>query len=264
MLRENNLGKYFTYAIGEIILVVIGILIALQINTANQNRQRAKLETVLLKQVKNEMLDIYEDIWRDAARLKKGDKSHYNISRYIGQNAAYSDSLCFDFYWLKMDEYIYPTNAAYSRIKKEGLDIVKNDTIRYYLQAIYEGVFPRLMKNNSFTPDISNFFRDYYLNSFKPNTDLSIKFKHKLANDTIGTRVYSNEEFKFPKVNNRNGNQHTVGYVPLNFDELKNDNKFHMLLEESKQFRNYKLSRYATGKLVIKEVVNLIDAELKK
>jgi len=36
---ENKTGKYFKYAIGEIILVVIGILIALQINNWNENRK---------------------------------------------------------------------------------------------------------------------------------------------------------------------------------------------------------------------------------
>ena len=39
LLSENNFSKYLIYAIGEIILVVVGILIALQINTANENRK---------------------------------------------------------------------------------------------------------------------------------------------------------------------------------------------------------------------------------
>ncbi len=39
MLTENNFGKYLIYAIGEIVLVVIGILIALQVNNWNINRQ---------------------------------------------------------------------------------------------------------------------------------------------------------------------------------------------------------------------------------
>lgn len=39
---ENKTGKYFKYAIGEIVLVVIGILIALQINNWNQGRNRTK------------------------------------------------------------------------------------------------------------------------------------------------------------------------------------------------------------------------------
>ena len=36
---ENKTGKYFKYALGEIILVVIGILIALQINNWNEDRK---------------------------------------------------------------------------------------------------------------------------------------------------------------------------------------------------------------------------------
>ena len=39
LLMENKTGRYFKYAIGEIVLVVIGILIALQINNWNENRK---------------------------------------------------------------------------------------------------------------------------------------------------------------------------------------------------------------------------------
>jgi len=42
MLTENKFSKYLLYAVGEIVLVVIGILIALQINTWNENRQNQK------------------------------------------------------------------------------------------------------------------------------------------------------------------------------------------------------------------------------
>jgi hypothetical protein len=39
MIKENRASKYMLYAIGEIVLVVIGILIALQINNWNENRK---------------------------------------------------------------------------------------------------------------------------------------------------------------------------------------------------------------------------------
>ena len=57
---ENKTSKYFKYAIGEIILVVIGILIALQINNWNENRkfknQEIKLVTQLLEDAKNDSI----------------------------------------------------------------------------------------------------------------------------------------------------------------------------------------------------------------
>ena len=48
MLMENKTGQYFKYAIGEIVLVVIGILIALQINTWNQDRIDKKEENEII------------------------------------------------------------------------------------------------------------------------------------------------------------------------------------------------------------------------
>ena len=44
LLMENKTGKYFKYAIGEIVLVVIGILIALSINNWNESRKNKILE----------------------------------------------------------------------------------------------------------------------------------------------------------------------------------------------------------------------------
>jgi hypothetical protein len=51
---ENNTSKYFKYAIGEIVLVVIGILIALQINNWNEQRKFNKQELYTLKQLQVE------------------------------------------------------------------------------------------------------------------------------------------------------------------------------------------------------------------
>ena len=51
MLTENNFRKYMTYAVGEVILVVIGILIAVSINNWNQERQLKNEEKVILKNI---------------------------------------------------------------------------------------------------------------------------------------------------------------------------------------------------------------------
>lgn len=51
IMEQNKVRTYFLYAIGEIVLVVIGILIALQINTWNQENQNKNQEQLLLKQL---------------------------------------------------------------------------------------------------------------------------------------------------------------------------------------------------------------------
>ncbi|NNK73009.1 MAG: hypothetical protein HKO94_07440 [Flavobacteriaceae bacterium] len=50
-MSNNQTGKYFKYAIGEILLVVIGILIALQINNWNEGRKDRIKEATILKQI---------------------------------------------------------------------------------------------------------------------------------------------------------------------------------------------------------------------
>jgi hypothetical protein len=55
MLESNRFGKYFLYALGEIILVAIGILMALYINNANEKRKSHAEVLSILKQVHNEL-----------------------------------------------------------------------------------------------------------------------------------------------------------------------------------------------------------------
>ena len=55
LLTENKFSKYLLYAIGEIILVVIGILIALQLNSLQVEKKDRKIEKTLLKNVKKDL-----------------------------------------------------------------------------------------------------------------------------------------------------------------------------------------------------------------
>ena len=52
---ENKTGKYFKYAIGEIVLVVIGILIALQINNWNESRKKKKQLDVIYTSIEQNL-----------------------------------------------------------------------------------------------------------------------------------------------------------------------------------------------------------------
>jgi hypothetical protein len=62
LMEKNKTGKYFKYAIGEIILVIIGILVALQINNWNEDRKAKTYEEQVYTQ-------IYKDIKADSLNL---------------------------------------------------------------------------------------------------------------------------------------------------------------------------------------------------
>ncbi|OIQ36869.1 MAG: hypothetical protein BM563_09910 [Bacteroidetes bacterium MedPE-SWsnd-G1] len=77
---ENKIGKYFKYAIGEIVLVVIGILIALQINNWNQERIIKKNIEGSLELVHKELLG---DILALESEVRNRTKKHQLMSKAL-------------------------------------------------------------------------------------------------------------------------------------------------------------------------------------
>ena len=59
---ENRFNKYFRYAFGEIILVAIGILIALQVNNWNGNRKELNAELQLYSNLLNDLNSEYNNV----------------------------------------------------------------------------------------------------------------------------------------------------------------------------------------------------------
>ena len=74
------MGKYFKYAIGEIILVVIGILIALQVNNWNQSQKNSELSKLY---VENFIKSVESDIVFLNDRMKINEKQIQNIASII-------------------------------------------------------------------------------------------------------------------------------------------------------------------------------------
>ena len=66
LLSENKIRKYLFYAVGEIILVVIGILIALQINNWNTDRKNEEIK-------KSYYVQILQDLEKDEVLMSKGN-----------------------------------------------------------------------------------------------------------------------------------------------------------------------------------------------
>ena len=83
LLTENKFSKYLLYAIGEIVLVVIGIMIALQLNNRNQEKQeQVALNGYLNSIAKNIESDIEKAHYINAKREKIIDRTTIDLDYY--------------------------------------------------------------------------------------------------------------------------------------------------------------------------------------
>ncbi len=104
-LSNGNTGKYIKYAIGEIILVVIGILIALQINVWNEGRKDVEKEQLILKQLQEEYEANLQELQEKMAMRTSIINSSKKLLKYIDQpqpNAIY-DSILNHLRWVLLD-----------------------------------------------------------------------------------------------------------------------------------------------------------------
>src|SRR5210317_2353909 len=93
LITDNKLSKYIIYALGEIILVVIGILIALQINNSNEDRKQRKQELHYLKNLKTDLnlniseLDKYIEVRNSRIESAKYVLEHFECKPLTDLNA---------------------------------------------------------------------------------------------------------------------------------------------------------------------------------
>jgi len=139
-IRENKLTNYLKYAIGEIILVVVGILIALQINNWNESRKQYKTEKEFIASVKN-------DLRQDKAFINRViDQTEPRIAAYEVLNRKLPDlyrddrkalDSVFGIYF-KSQRTFYPISGSYeSAVSGNQLTTFRNgDLIKKLLSYI--------------------------------------------------------------------------------------------------------------------------------
>lgn len=137
-IMENKTGKYFKYAVGEIILVVIGILIALQINNWNETRKTRDKEIVYLTNIKSDLENSVQQIETFILKRNTQIKTANNIIEYFKgkpiQNWNDFNKKLIDIYsW----ERFYLIKNTYEELKNSGnLSLISNKDIKNGLQDL--------------------------------------------------------------------------------------------------------------------------------
>jgi len=130
-LTENKFGKYLTYAIGEIILVVIVILIALQINNWNENRKNSNEEIAILQSLDKNLI-LAKKQSESLVSTEKDSKAVLllvlGIDTIIDKNSI-SDNIFKDAFWNLEND--IPVINTYTDLKNTNkLGLIKNQKIK--------------------------------------------------------------------------------------------------------------------------------------
>ena len=133
LLTENKFSKYMLYAIGEIVLVVIGILIALQINTWNQNRLEVSEEKVILNNIHAEFLQNKETLKKTVLEINLSFNSGKKLFNLIGKERSEIEKHNLDSLIFSALEYasFRPTENTISDLLQSGrLQLLKNTNLK--------------------------------------------------------------------------------------------------------------------------------------
>ena len=158
MLIQNRVSKYLLYAIGEIILVVIGILIALQVNEWNKERNRQKAEEAIISQLKVDLLQSRTELEEIIDFFLRRAQASAYVTRAFWQTELPDDIL--DYRYIPFSNRIYSPvlGTARSLINSGNLELISSAELKNRLITYVENVDYKLK-------DISRYEETYYRKS---------------------------------------------------------------------------------------------------
>jgi len=227
LLSENNFSKYLIYAIGEIVLVVIGILIALSLNNWNDSKKKKIEERVLLtelmKNLEINITQIKEDIEWDSVAISSGKI----IMNVLNNKISYSDTLDNHFQNSRLVPNSFLTTSSYKAIENRGFHIVSSIFLRKKIMKLFDDTYPSMILE---------------INNIDENT-----LKTNMQNYMINHFEYSNGQLK-----------------PNDYQELLEDQRYRNILSYNIEIQGYFKWKRIDCLKQIELLIEEIDKELNK
>ena len=239
LLSENKFSKYLLYAIGEVMLVVIGILIALSLNNNNENKKLVVQEIKILQEIKSELSVALEDVTDDLKDHERNLKSTEIIYNSILHKESYNDSLVKHYKNLTDEEEFLARQSAFESLKSIGLEIISNDTIRRDITTAYK----YLNRSANKISDVTKSARELET-LLKPHIMVD---REKLKLDPKNPWV---ERLEIP-------------YKFINYASFINDDRFFYALMNSIKERNIQVYAYRIYKKGLENYIGSIEDEVK-
>lgn len=248
MADDNKPMKYMRYAIGEIALVVIGILIALQINNWNEERKERQIEFKVLTEIKNNLYSDLVDFESNISHFKNIKTSCNSILKAFNDDLVYNDSLGYYFFYIKIFPHFTPKMDGYSSLQAKGIEIIQNDSLKLAITNLYEDRYK------------------YILTWERERYNYKDAILEKMMIPYSGTRTLSKEIV--PKSFILKGSIKTILDLETfrdikNFELLKEDTEFHGVVREVEISTRLMIMIHENIENNVSELANLIEKELK-
>jgi hypothetical protein len=187
LLIENKTSKYFKYALGEIVLVVFGILIALQINNWNEERKNNQSEVIFLEGILNDILQQKKlcdaQIEYESVREKWSLETIEIVKSGSIENKLDSVYKYVDRLKLRFTFGIF--NPTYEELKSTGtLKLIKDRNLKNDIVLFYQNLekWHQIITINN--QNIDNIYKKFLLGNslefyFNDNNKVMINWKHK-------------------------------------------------------------------------------------
>ena len=140
LIASKSASRYFLYAIGEITLVVIGILFALQINNWNESRKSNLLAISNLESLKEDLLSDLNELKSNEEYLNLYESSGVNVWNHLYNEGVDVDSsrLNDDFLRLQLFREFLPSRTAYENlINTGGINLLQDSKLQKLLNTYY-------------------------------------------------------------------------------------------------------------------------------
>jgi hypothetical protein len=225
LLTENKFSKYLMYAIGEIILVVVGILIALTINNRNESRKQHFNDVEFLKNVRSEL-------FIETVSISSRIAYYHSINNKIKETIELLDTI-----------------SILTTERRNFISSTIEDTdslLPTYKNLDRSGYMLSLGALNRLEPALNENYLNY-LDNFKFSYDLSTRLTTSL-NESTNSELYPNVDLNFVNPNTNH----------IEFDEktLKNNRSFFNALHKS---IGYRQTVIATLKPLLSGAQDLIE-----
>lgn len=248
LLNEKVLNKYILYTIGEILLIVVGILIAVSIGGWRENLKKEKQLTAYYQGLSH---DLNQDKLRLEELIVLFDNAVAGIVNEVDKmqlNSYNEDSLYSNVpSWLVYIVEFTPNNPTYTEILSSGkLQLFNNKELKSEILNVYGNLYPRLQfRQNASNEFVRNLRTDVLMDIFR--------WLKMLNNDNKSRTdlILKNPIFH------------------INHDWLKDKHsdkylKFENYLNVCRAGYISNLVRYKSVKIKLESIITLIDNELEK